>query len=190
MANVVKAAKQLKKKRIWFNVIAPEIYQNKELDEVLSAEPEKLINRNIEVNFSQITGSPKDQHKKLILQITDVKGETAQTRPTGYYMIDGFLQRAVKKYPEQFIHVFYAILKDGKKMKIKLSFGSRAKMYRGQKTEMMKIIEDLCKIELEKQSSVDVFALGYLPELELKMKKATRQVYPIDHIKIWKASLM
>ena len=63
-------------------------------------------------------------------------------------------------------------------------------MYRSQRTDILKTIQDVCAKEFVKQDSTGIFMPNYLREIELKLKKTVRQTYPIEHVRIWKVTIM
>jgi len=63
-----KLVPKAKKKKRWFTVLAPSIFRSAEIGHVLAFEPNNLIGRVIKADCGQLTGSPRDQSKKVSLK--------------------------------------------------------------------------------------------------------------------------
>src|SRR3989344_2655780 len=107
-------------KKKWFTVVAPEIFGKNELVEITAYEPNELLNRPVELNFTQISGNPKDQSKKLILKITSTQGDRALTEPWHFYLMESFIGRTGRRFKEKFHYVVKTDSKDHKKWVIKI----------------------------------------------------------------------
>ena len=65
---MVKKVKEKKMKKRWFSVLAPAIFNQKELPEITAFEPEELVGRKIEISLKEFTASPKDSYKKIVFK--------------------------------------------------------------------------------------------------------------------------
>jgi small subunit ribosomal protein S3Ae len=108
-----------KKKKIWLNILAPSIFDNKKVGETLAEEPENVVGRVVEVYLFNLTLNPKHQEAKLILKIDEVRGEDALTKVVGYELINTYVKRLVKKRTDRVDISEIFITKDKEVLRIK-----------------------------------------------------------------------
>jgi len=179
-----------KPKKKWFTALAPEIFKGLELGELPAFEAKNLPGRHIEFSYSVITGSPRDSHKKGVVEIDEVKGEKAYTKIKKFFLLDSFVQRGSKRFKGNTILVFKTKSKDNKTIKIKYSVLTKNSTVRGVMTQVYKAIEDQTKDLLGKKTAESIFAPGYLEKMSADIKKAIKTIYPIDRLQVWKCSIL
>ncbi len=180
----------IKRKKKWFKAVAPAIFKNINLGEIMAFEHKDLAGRNIGVNYMQITSNPRDQNKKVILKINDIKGDTAYTSPTKFFYLDSFIQRATKRYKEKFISVIKKPSKDKKNIKIKTSVLIRNHVTQKVRAAILKKIEDLLTEKIKKIDSENLFIPEFADKTAFEIKKEVKKIYPIDKLTIWKISII
>jgi len=183
-----KLATKMKKK--WFMAVAPAVYKNADIAEIAAFEPQNLIGRCIHVNMSHITGTPKDQSKRLTFKITDTRGEKALTEPMKYNIQEGFVQRSSRRFKERIISVLKIKTKDNKTAKIKLLVLVATKLPRAIKTELAKKLEVYVNNKISKTNGSDLFIPAALDKLAMELKRELKPVYPINRIVVWKLTLI
>ena len=63
MAKAKKKVSKIKvKKKIWYKVIAPKIFAQKEIGESYLSDPAKAVGRKLSVNLKELTGNIKSQN--------------------------------------------------------------------------------------------------------------------------------
>ncbi len=184
------AQKIVKRKKKWFTVVAPEIFKNREISEIPAFEPDDLISRFVEVNLMQVTGVPKDQQKKMLLKITEVKGEKVYTVPSKYYLIYSFIQRSSRRFKEKFISVLKLKTKDNKTIKIKFNIMAEKKLHQRVRAQILEELEARAREKISEINSDNLFIPLTLDKLAAEIRKEIRSVYPINKLLIWKLTLI
>ena len=179
----------IKAKKKWFTAVAPAVYKNAEIAEIAAFEPKNLIGRCVHVSLAHVTGTPKDQSKKVTFKITDTRGEKALTEPTKYNLQDGFIQRSSRRFKERIISVLKIKTKDNKTAKIKLLMLVANKLPRAIKTELAKKLEDYVNNKISKTNGSDLFIPAALDKLAMELKRELKSVYPTNRIVVWKLTL-
>ncbi|MEM2948289.1 MAG: hypothetical protein QXG02_02060, partial [Candidatus Anstonellales archaeon] len=110
------------KTKQWYNVVAPEVFEGRVVAEVISSEPEHLVNRIVPVNLMDITGKMSQQniYTTLKFRITEVKGNNAYTKIIGHELAPSYLRTLARKNRSIIHHVIPVETKDGKKVKVKI----------------------------------------------------------------------
>lgn len=175
-------------KKKWFTILAPEIFKSKELVDITAYEPGELKGRPVEINLMQITGSPKDQQRKIILKILDTRGEKVLTEPWKYSLIESFIQRSGKRYKEKFISVLRVSSKDNRMVEVKWLCMGVKKLHHPVRAQLLRKIDELTKKVFSQYSFADIFVPANLDKIGADVKKETRTIYPLDKVLVWKLS--
>ncbi len=85
------------KKKLWFKLQAPKLFNNRVVGDTLAESPEKLNGRVVSLSLMNIMGDIKKQNNKVHLKVKEVKGETAFTEVSRYEVIPVALKRLVRK---------------------------------------------------------------------------------------------
>jgi|SRR3989344_1313216 len=182
--------KIIKGKKKWFTVVAPEIFKSKELVDITAYNPEELKGRLVEISMAQITGSPKDMQRKIVFKIFDTRGEKVLTTSSKYFMIESFIQRSGRRYKERFIHVLKIPSKDGKTLEIKwLAMGVK-KLHHPIRAALLNKITEQAKEIFAKYNAEDIFLPINLDKISDEVRKATRTIYPMDKLLVYKLKVL
>ena len=178
-----------KPKKKWFTVIAPEVYKKIEIADVTAFEPQLLVGRPVEVNLMQITGAPKDQHRKITFKIIDTRGEKALTEPWKSFLLESFIQRASRRFKERIVSVLKLKSKDGKPVKFKLLTLILNRLPRAIRTDLAKKIEEFMTDKISKINSADLFLSTTIDKLSSELKKELKPIYPVNKVLFWKITI-
>lgn len=180
-----------KKKKRWYTVLAPKSFKSIELSEIAAFEPKNLLGRTLSINMMQITGSPKDQQKRLVIKISDIKGEKAITEVHKYFLLESYIQRSFRRYKERLLSVLKIKTKDNRLVKIKLVDLIPKRLQRRVRSTLINSLE---KSAVEKLSVLDcdgIFKqLSQHSALAIDLKKELRKIYPVDKILVWKIAVL
>jgi small subunit ribosomal protein S3Ae len=93
---VAQAAGKIKKK-VWYRIQAPRLFNNQIVGDTLADDPEQVKGRVIALSLMNLIGDMKKQNHKIYLKIKDVKGETAYADVSRYEIIPSSLRRLMRK---------------------------------------------------------------------------------------------
>ncbi len=181
---------KLRGKKKWFTVLAPEIFRSKELVDITAYEPKDLIGRPVEVVMSQLTERPKDQYKKLILRITDTRGEKAITEPWRFYIVESFMQRSARKYKERLYFVPTLQSKDKKNVKIKLFVLAVNKLHHSVRADTITALTKKLTEFVADSNAYDLFISETIDKLGDVLREEVKKICPADKIFVWKISVI
>lgn len=87
------------KAKTWYSVVTPEMFQSKEIAEVVSAEEKNVINRMVRASLVEVLGNASQNAMFTILKfrITEIRGKTANTRLIGYDILPTYLKSLVRR---------------------------------------------------------------------------------------------
>ncbi len=118
----VKTVDKWKSKK-WYNVLAPELFDKKQMCEVVAADPKKLANRVIRSSLMELGVSGTSQtgmFTTLKFRITDVNGTDAHTKLLGHEIAPSFIRTFARRGKSLIHQVVDEKTKDGVDIRLKL----------------------------------------------------------------------
>src|SRR3990172_1783083 len=94
------AARKIKDKwkaKVWYNLLAPEMFNKQLLGETPTDTPDKLIGRITEVTVQDLTGDFSKMHIKLAFRVSHVQGQDALTQFVGHDMTSDYIRRLTRR---------------------------------------------------------------------------------------------
>ena len=94
------AARKIKDKwkaKVWYNLLAPEMFNKQLLGETPTDVPDKLIGRIAEVTVQDLTGDFSKMHIKLLFRVNRVQGQDALTQFVGHDMTSDYIRRLTRR---------------------------------------------------------------------------------------------
>jgi small subunit ribosomal protein S3Ae len=129
---VQKGADKWKLKK-WFNVYAPNVFNNAMIGEMPAKDDAAAIGRTIVLNLDYITHNPAHAYTNVILKVTGTEGEAAHTSLVRMEMLNSYLRSFIRRNRSISAAVIPATTKDGVSIVVKLIAVTR------QRTEHTKI---------------------------------------------------
>jgi small subunit ribosomal protein S3Ae len=178
------------KAKEWYKIHAPRMFNESEIGETPSADPEYVIGRTVEVTVQDLTGDFSKMHIKLKFKIVEVEGNDAKTAFIGHDLTSDYVRRLTRRRKTKTDHVVDVITKDGFTYRIKTMSIAEKRIQSSQEEGMRKIIgETLVKIGEEKTLSEIVKDI-VSGDLAKDLARACRVVIPIKRIEIRKSEVL
>ncbi len=140
------------KSKQWYTVLAPQAFDMKEIDEIISNDENNLKNRILSRTLAEITGQPSQSSilTSLKFRIIEVKGRNAYTIFIGHEIAPSYI-RALSKRNRSIINSIYDIkTKDDKVLRIKIIAITGSKVSQNTKKNIYNaIIEEFKKVGME-----------------------------------------
>lgn len=179
-----------KRKKIWLNIIAPPLFDNKKIGETLVDSPEKAIDRVIHLHLFELTFNPKHQESKIILKINEIRGEDALTKIVGYELTNTYVKKMVKKRTDKIDVSEIFVTKDREVLRIKpLVITAVNTTYSTRKSVRYKILEFL-KEKTKNSTYEGLFKELISGKLEKDLHDNLKNIIPIKYSKIRKIELI
>ncbi len=181
----IRKAVALKKKKLWFRLLAPDIFKNVELGEIPSFEGKSLIGRVVELNYSLLTEAAKDPAKKFVAKIVKVNDDKAITEPMKLLYSESFIQRTSKRYSARVLVVDKIKSKDHT-LTYKIYLLGRKKIVGETHSNLIKKTKDFMAKHIKEINFDRLFEPNYLESLCKEIKKEVKSIYPVDRAIFWK----
>jgi len=110
------------KLKSWYAVLAPEMFDMKQIGEIVAVEDSQLIDRIITSGLSEITGSfmQASAYTSLYFRVTEVKGKNAHTKLIGHALAPGYIRTLVRRRRSVVNEVVDATTRDGQEVRLKM----------------------------------------------------------------------
>jgi ribosomal protein S3AE len=131
-------SKVVKKK--WYNIVAPKVFNEAQVGEILLAEPEAAKGRGMRVSLMTILGDPSKQNQAVNLKLTTFSDNKYSTEITGYKLLPAAVKRMIRRNRDKVDDSFVLKTKDGKLARIKPVVVTRGKTTNSVLTAMRKYI--------------------------------------------------
>ncbi|HLD00798.1 MAG TPA: hypothetical protein VJC39_03575 [Candidatus Nanoarchaeia archaeon] len=167
------------KKKVWYRIISPQLFGNKELGESYLSSPESAVGRTLKLNLRDLTGNIKDQNIYVSFKIVKVDGTTLRTETTGYELTPTFVKRLVRKNTTRLDEYSVFETKNGKKVIVKPIIITNNRTQRSVRTELRKKFLELLREEISK-SDFDALVSNLVSyKVQSVIKKKLSKIFPV-----------
>src|SRR2546425_12819613 len=94
------AARKIKDKwkaKVWYNLLAPEMFNKQVLGETPTDTPDKIVGRVTEATVQDLTRDFSKMHIKLRFRVTAVQGQAALTQFDRHDMTSYYIRRLTRR---------------------------------------------------------------------------------------------
>ena len=151
MAQKTKRTTDKWKKKKWFEIISPAIFDRKKVAETVAEKPETLNGRVLQISLRDLLGDVKRQYFTVLLQVDNVQGLKANTKAVGHEVKHSYLNRLIRRNNSKMETVQDVTTKDGVLARVKTIAISQRKIPQKKRTAIRKIMSDhVAKISSER----------------------------------------
>jgi len=174
------------KKKKWYPVIAPEIFNSQLLGETTAFEPENVVGKALLVNLMNLTGEVKNQNVNIRFRIKGITEGKAKTEVIGYTLSPSFIKRVVRRRHTRIDTTLPIKTKDDKNLIMKPMLITRSRANKSEETALRQTVHDtLSKLASEKKYD-DILRNMVHYRLQLDMRKQLSKIFPLKTFEIKK----
>jgi len=178
------------KAKEWYKVLAPRMFNEIEIGETPSADPNNLIGRTSEVTVQDLTGDFSKMHIKLKFKISGIDGHSAKTTFIGHDLTSDYVRRLTRRKKTKTDHVVDVKTKDGFTIRIKPMSIAEKRIQTAQEEAMRQIMgETLVKMGTEKSLS-EIVKMIVSGDMAKDLARACRCVIPVKRIEVRKSEVI
>jgi len=166
-------------KKKWYNIVAPKVFNEAQVGEILLAEPEAAKGRGMRVSLMTILGDPSKQNQSVNLRLTGFSDNKYSTEVVGYKLLPAAVKRMVRRNRDKVDDSFVVKTKEGKLARLKPMVVTRGKTTNSVLTAMRKYV----RAYLAKYASTVTFeefirdVIG--KKLQIDLAKILKKFHPI-----------
>lgn len=180
------------KLKSWYTLVAPEMFESKELGQVVSSDEPNLKNRVIRIGLGDMLGSFSQgtAYTVLFFRVSGVTGKTAHTKFIGHELVPGYVRTLVRRRRSVMTQVDDIVTRDGVPVRIKSMCISGIKVSEGVRADVRKVISETVK-SLAKNMDFPVLAQEMVfGKLSSKVFGAVKKIGPLKRVEIRKSEVL
>lgn len=174
-----KTRSTIKQKKIWYQILASKEFKNEVIGETLSSEPNKLVGRVMKVNLADLTRDSKAQSTEIQMQITELKGQQANTIVKQYRLLPTYTRRVVRTGKSKIEDSFTSKTKDNINVQVKPLFVTINIVQNSIESALRKTTRDYIADLLKKTDFSDVLLLLVSGKLQSSLRAELKKIYPL-----------
>ena len=186
------AARTIKDKwkaKVWYNLLAPEMFNKQALGETPTDDPGKLVGRITEVTVQDLTGDFSKMHIKLAFRVSQVQGQDALTQFVGHDMTSDYIRRLTRRKRTRTDLTVDVVTKDGWNVRVKpMAITDRRIQTAKQRvirTIMTKMVADVAA-----KQSIGEFVKGIISgDLAKTIALACKPIHPVSRVEVRKSEV-
>lgn len=170
--------------------MAPPTFGDQKVGETFSSDQANIINRVIEVPFSNLIGDYSKQHVTLRFQVTDVKNGKASTRFLGHYITREYMRSLIRRKNTRVEGVSDVVTQDGVKVRIKAIALALGRVQALQEKTIRKIMHDVAArhaAEMDFDKFINDLVIGRIPSV---MYREAGKIYPLKRLEVRKTEVL
>lgn len=177
------------KKKKWFTVLAPKLFNNASLGESYVADSELLQGKYVTANLSTIVGNMRKQNINMHFRVISVADGKAQTEVIGYSLINAALKRLVRRGRDKIGDSFLAKTKDKKVLRIKPLIITRSKGTKSTQSAVRLETRRVIREFVFSKTVEEFFAEIADAKLQKLVKQECAKIFPLRSMDIKSARL-
>src|SRR3989441_11536003 len=153
------AARKIKDKwkaKVWYNLLAPEMFNKQALGETPTDDPGKLVGRVTEVTVQDLTGDFSKMHIKLAFKVNHVQGQDALTQFVGHAMTSDYVRRLTRRKRTRTDGTFDVTTNDAWKVHVKPMAIADRRIQSSKQRVIRQIMERVIRTTAASQSMGDL----------------------------------
>ena len=178
------------KAKEWYKIHAPRMFNEAEIGETPSADPEYVIGRTVEVTVQDLTGDFSKMHIKLRFKVSSVDGHDAKTEFIGHDLTSDYVRRLTRRKKTKTDHVVDIVTKDGFSYRIKTMAIADKRIQSSQEDAMRRVIGETLVAMGQEQTLSQMVKAIVSGDLAKDLARACRIIIPIKSFEIRKAEFM
>ncbi|MFA6035464.1 MAG: 30S ribosomal protein S3ae [Candidatus Micrarchaeia archaeon] len=177
------------KTKQWYTVNAPELFEGKQIAQLVATEDALLMNRIVRVALSDLSGDMSHAYTMLDFRINDVRGKSAFTKFIGHELSKSYLRTLIRRRRHVIAEVVDVTTKDGQGVRIKISAFTGTKI----STPLRSVIRNALHAEVlaaAKEIDFPAFVQEIIfGKLSSRLFNRVKKMAPIRRIEIRKSEL-
>lgn len=169
-------------KKVWYTIISPKIFGQRELGESYLTTPQTAIGRTVKVNLKDITNNVKDQNSYLWFKIDRLEGSKLHSYVVGFELMPSFVKRLVRKNADRLDDYFSFTNKDNKKVIVKTVMITMSKIHRSIQAKLRKQLNEFLHEEITKTDFDTLMSAVANYKIQGSIKKRLSKVYPLKEV--------
>lgn len=172
------------KKKNWFEILAPRLFDERIIGETTVTESSKLIGRPVLLNMMVLTNDPRKQSINVKFAIHDVKDNKAFTKIVGYYLSSSYLRRLMRRATTRIDDSLLVETSDDVRVRIKLFLLTRKYVTGSISTNVRKQARSFV-LKQVKKNTYEKLIIGIITsKFQRSLSAFLKKIYPLKSCEI------
>lgn len=181
---IKKVSRIKSRNKIWYRILAPKIFGEKEIGESYLTKAEDALGRSLNTNLKELTDNVRDQNAYIVLRMDKVDGTAIKTSIIGYQLTSSIIRRLVRKNTDRVDDYFTAQVKSGREIVVKTLLITLRQAQKSVKTQLRKQAQEVIREEMKK-GELDLFVANLVNgNIRNLLKKRLNKVYPLREMAV------
>jgi len=174
-----RTAKVVVKKKRWVPVIAPKLFNEREIGEMHVEDPQTAVGRKLTVSMATITGEPRKQNIMVKFLISGFAGEKLMTQLIGYKLNTAATKRMMRRNRSKLDDSLTYKTADEKKIRLKPMIVTRGRAQGGTRSELRKRMKEHLTNTIAKTNYEQLMRDIIQGKFQRAMQDALRKTFPV-----------
>jgi len=174
-----RTAKVVVKKKRWVPVIAPKLFNEREIGEMHVEDPQSAVGRKLTVSMATITGEPRKQNIMVKFLISGFAGEKLMTQLIGYKLNTAATKRMMRRNRSKLDDSLTYKTADEKKIRLKPMIVTRGRAQGGTRSELRKRMKEHLTNTIAKTNYEQLMRDIIQGKFQRAMQDALRKTFPV-----------
>ncbi len=186
------AARKIKDKwkaKVWYNLLAPEMFNKQPLGETPADTPDKIVGRVTEVTVQDLTGDFSKMHIKLLFRVNQIQGQDALTQFIGHDMTSDYIRRLTRRKRTRTDLTVDVVTKDGWRLRVK-PMAITDRRIQSSKQRVIRAIMAKVVADVASKQSVGEFVKGVISgDLAKTIALGCKPIHPVSRVEVRKSEV-
>lgn len=178
------------REKVWYQILAPDYFENKVIGETPASAPELLIGRTVEPTLYDLTGNFDQIHVKIRFKITEVVGQQAHTVFHGHEWSSDYLRGLVRRGTSRIDWIGPILTKDDYLMRISVIVFTTSRSKTSQEHAVRKEIEKVIRAHAKKHTFNELVQKVILGDLASEVFEKVKKIVPIRQCETRKSKVL
>jgi small subunit ribosomal protein S3Ae len=177
------------KTKNWYSVYAPESFEKVSIGETVSANPEIVVGRVMQMTLGEMTNDYSKQHIKMKFKVKSVAGDAGYSEFVGHEVTRDYLRALVKRRTSRIDSPVLVTTKDGKKIRLTITTFTLSRANVSQAHAIRKTITGLILARAKETEFAAFTREMVIGDIARDLFKAIKDIYPIRRVEIIKSKV-
>ncbi len=175
--------------KVTYDIISPpELFgvSQKFIAHTVSDDPQKVLNRTIEVPLYELTEDYRYGHIKVIFQVTDIKGTTAETRYKGHVFRNDYIRQLVTRRRTRIDTIETLQLTSGERIRVTVTSFTRKRCRSSQKHAIIRITSEYLREKAKEMTLKEFAEAAVFGQLSREIMERCKVILPLAQVEVQK----
>ena len=177
------------KAKEWFTIIAPKIFDEREIGRTMTSDPKSMIGRKLILSMMELTDSFDKFYMKISFRIIKIEGNKAYTIFDGSECLRDYISRMVLRRSRRIDTIQDLKTKDGLTMRVKCLAIISKRIKSNIQLKIRNQIKEKIKKEVESLTLEEFVNKIISDEIKKKILREERRIYPVRNFEIRKTEM-